>query len=191
MKKFISVGLAYGFVHFSVEVASFFLMYSTFGNNRLWWIIALLYDALAFVPQNIFGLLSDKYPKLNVGFIGCLLMIISLIIKNSFIGLFLVATGNALVHIGGAQHTLRVPENKIVPNAIFVGAGSFGVIAGQLLGKSDIKAAVWISVTLLIISAFIICVVQKQNPLKNRVAYIRINSKKNVEWIVLCTFIGV
>ncbi len=191
MKKSLLMGLAYGFVHFSVEVVSFYVVYSTFGGSRLWWVAALLYDALAFVPQNIFGAVSDKYPKLNIGMIGCFLMIISLIVRGGYAGLFLVAIGNALVHIAGAQHTLRIPEKKITPNAIFVGTGSFGVITGQLLGKSDLKEAWLISVLLMITAAFVICVVQKKNSLENKIAHVKINSEKSAALITLCSFVGV
>jgi hypothetical protein len=44
------------------------------------WLIPLIYDGLAFVPQSIIGYTSDKYQKLNVGLIGNILLILGLLI---------------------------------------------------------------------------------------------------------------
>ena len=147
MKKNI-VGIIYAIVHFSVEVASFYLLFSRISTGADWWGMALLFDALAFIPQSVFGVISDKYPKINMGFLGCILMISALIIRNNTVSLILIATGNALIHVHGAQHTLRNTDGKITPNAVFIGAGSFGVITGQLLGKSDFSAGIFIPLVL-------------------------------------------
>ena len=39
-------------------------------SSPLWALFALLYGAVAFLPQNIIGIITDKYPKLNIGLIG-------------------------------------------------------------------------------------------------------------------------
>lgn len=191
MRKGVVIGIGYAFVHFSVEVASFFLLFSRFGADSRWWVMALLFDALAFLPQSIFGVISDKHPKLNMGVIGCLLMIISLIIKNNIFSLVTVALGNALIHINGAQHTLRGNDGKITPNAIFIGAGSFGVITGQLLGKGDNIFFVVIPLVLLVGSGIIMCIIKKKNDIEKKVAHFNIASDKDIVFIVLCSFFAV
>ena len=191
VRRSLFIGIAYSFIHFSVEVASFYLLFSRISTNDYSWLFALSFDALAFIPQSIFGIVSDKYPKLNLGAIGCLVMISSLIIKNDVISLILLATGNALVHVDGAQHTLRGTNGKITPNAVFVGGGSFGVITGQLLGKSGIASGLWISVLFLVISGVITCFVRNKNHALQQPAQFSITTDKSIGFIVLCAFIGV
>ena len=190
MKKNI-VGIIYAIVHFSVEVASFYLLFSRISTGADWWGMALLFDALAFIPQSVFGVISDKYPKINMGFLGCILMISALIIRNNTVSLILIATGNALIHVHGAQHTLRNTDGKITPNAVFIGAGSFGVITGQLLGKSDFSAGIFIPLVLMIISGALIWLVHNKNDIEKQDATFNIASDKNIWIIVLFAFVGV
>ena len=107
MRKKYFVGLTYGFIHFSVEVASFYFIFSRISTSPLYWALALLFDALAFIPQGIFGSLTDRFPKLNIGVIGTVMMLAAFLIPQDIIGLSALALGNAMIHISGAQHTLR------------------------------------------------------------------------------------
>ena len=147
----LSSGFAYAFVHFSVEVACFYFLFSRLSADPRWWILAMLFDALAFIPQSFFGLLIDRFHKLNVGFIGCGLLFAALLIPSDIFALVVLSTGNALAHIGGAQHTLRGARGKIAPCGIFVSGGSFGVITGQLLGAAG--ASIFIPIALVLLSA--------------------------------------
>ncbi len=67
-------GLGYCFVHFSVEVLCFFLLYKIFGGFMLWWAICVAFDTLAFVPQALFGALCEKYPGFRPGLTGGILI---------------------------------------------------------------------------------------------------------------------
>ena len=168
MKKMTAMkaGWLYAFVHFSVEVACFFLLYTHLKQSDYWWAYALIFDALAFLPQSLFGVLSDKHPKFPYGVVGCVLVIIALVFPNQVVGMFIIGVGNALVHIDGAQHTLRNNAGKMTPNAVFVAGGSFGVIAGQLLGRERI-AILWILPCLLmVISAVISYLVYRNHETK-------------------------
>ena len=95
MKKFLGVlkeknigaGYLYFYIHFITEVVCFYLLFKIRGNSYLLWMIPLLYDALAFVPQSIFGYFSDKHPKINIALIGVVLLTISMPIYFFFIHL--------------------------------------------------------------------------------------------------------
>ena len=150
-------GFLYCFAHFSVETACFYYLYNNLNIGNTWWIIALLYDALAFLPQNIMGIIADKFPKICYGAIGFIMVLASLIFPFSWFGLVSIALGNALIHIDGAEKTLINSNGKIAPNAIFVGGGSFGVILGRLLGVNS-KLFVLIPIFLVLISIVLLLI---------------------------------
>lgn len=129
-------GVLYAVIHFAVEAICFTRLYSAFDTGEYWWLTALAYDALAFVPQSFFGILTDRYPKIKAAPSGFFLMTLSLFPVGRICGMLLLGLGNALVHIAGAEATLRGANGKCAPAGIFVGGGSFGVITGQLIGKS-------------------------------------------------------
>lgn len=129
------LGLLYCFAHFSVETACFYYLYFNINIGAYWWIIALLYDALAFLPQSLIGIIADKLPKICYGVIGFVMVLIALFLPFGWFGVTIIALGNALIHVDGAEKTLSNSSGKITPNALFVGGGSFGVITGRLLGK--------------------------------------------------------
>ncbi|MBQ8658634.1 MAG: hypothetical protein IJ506_05820 [Clostridia bacterium] len=156
-----TAGWLYSFIHFSVEVACFYFLFSRISASLHWWALAMLFDALAFLPQSFFGILSDKYPHLPYGFIGCAMLLLSLLLPFDLLALTVLGIGNALAHIDGAQHTLRNNRAKMTPNAVFVGGGSFGVITGQLLGALKVDALVLIPLLLTAISAVLAIFVTK------------------------------
>ena len=151
-------GLAYCFVHFSVEVLCFFLLYRLFGGSGLWWAICVAFDTLAFVPQALFGALCEKYPNFRPGVTGGVIIIASgIIMLNAsgvlavtMAGLILLTFGNAMIHISGAMATLRVSEGRLSESALFVGGGSFGIITGRLLAGAS--GVTWIPFTLIVIA---------------------------------------
>ena len=159
-------GWAYAFIHFSVEIACFFFLFSRLRLSDYWWSYALIFDALAFIPQSAFGVLSDKFPNLPYGAIGCVMIAIALLLPLEGVGLIVLGIGNALAHIDGAQHTLRNSEGKITPNAVFVAGGSFGVVLGQLLGKEHIMALVYMLVVMMLLSAFVAYLVTAKHDTK-------------------------
>ncbi len=138
----IVVGYLYFYIHLVVELACFYILAKQIGDSVYLWIFPLMYDALAFVPQSIFGYLSDKYPKVKMGLIGFVLMTLSIfafwfnLFSTNYISLIFLCFGNALLHINGAEVTLRCSKGKLSHSAIFVSGGSFGVIFGRLLGKT-------------------------------------------------------
>ncbi len=191
LRNRIQSGLLYGFVHFSVEVASFYLFFSRFRAGPIWWALALLYDAVAFLPQGIIGNLTDRYPKFNIGLTGALTMLTALLTPSDVPALFLIALGNAMIHIAGANHTLRDSGGFITPNAIFVGCGSFGVITGQLLGGAGIRTLLLIPLCLIVTSGIVICFLRKKDTSACKPASLAVCADKSDIWIVLCALIGV
>jgi hypothetical protein len=191
MRKKYCVGMAYGFIHFSVEVASFYFLYSRMAISPIWWALALFYDAIAFLPQGLLGSITDRFPKFNLGLLGSLLMLAALLIKGELFSLFLLAFGNAMIHAAGAQHTLRDSHGKITPNAIFVGGGSFGVITGQLLGGLSTPALLAIPLGLMALSCVAICIIHKKDDLEGKLATFNVAAPRPMEIIVLFAFIGV
>lgn len=145
--KNIECGYLYFYIHFIVEIICFYFLSTIFNNILIIWIIPFLYDAFAFVPQSLIGYISDKFPKINIGIIGIILLILAILLKqtdiNIFIPLLILCMGNAIMHISGAEITLKSSNGCLSHSAIFVAGGSFGVITGKILGSMNISF-VWI-----------------------------------------------
>jgi len=140
MKKSTSIyhrGWIYAYAHFATEVICFYFMYRRFGGAAAttWMVAGLAYDALAFVPQSILGILSDSHPRIRYGVLGGVLLVLGFLIPANVPGLVILCIGNCLVHISGARATTVGEHGLLGPSGIFVGAGSFGVIAGRILGE--------------------------------------------------------
>ncbi len=151
-------GVLYAYIHFAVEVACFFLLYYRFEMGPLGALYFLLYDALAFVPQSFFGIINDKFPRLNMGLVGSVFMVLSFFVPVNIISLVLLTLGNAMLHISGAQYTMHGAQGKLGPLGTFVGAGSFGVVTGRLLAGIDYKWIIIVPVVLMLV-AFVMTLV--------------------------------
>ena len=142
--KELKTGYLYFYIHFIVEVVCFFYLSRVMNNSITVWLIPFIYDGVAFVPQSIIGYISDKYPKIDMGLIGVLLLVISYLIYGLtsipiYVSLIILCLGNACLHISGAETTLKTSNGKLSPAAIFVSGGSFGVITGKLLAKTSLN----------------------------------------------------
>lgn len=140
----LKTGYLYFYVHFIVEIVCFFYLSRVLNNSAIVWLVPFIYDGLAFVPQSMIGYLSDRYPKINIGLIGVLLLVIAYLIYGLtnlpiFVSLIILCLGNAFLHVAGAEDTLRSSEGKLSPAAIFVAGGSFGVVSGKLLARTTIN----------------------------------------------------
>lgn len=166
-------GYLYFYVHFVVEVLCFYVLSSLVGDSFLLWFAPLFYDALAFVPQSLFGYLEDRYPKLNLGLLGIFLLLLGFItyffavFSTIYYSLFLICIGNALLHVEGAEVTLRCSDGRLAHSAIFVGGGSFGVITGKLLLKSKFVVYLLIFLGLSTIPFIILAHLYKKETLSN------------------------
>ncbi|MBO7450075.1 MAG: hypothetical protein J6U54_06855 [Clostridiales bacterium] len=168
--------LLYFVIHFIVEVICFFMMYRIVGDSVVVAIAATIYNAVAFVPQILFGSLRDLTPKFKPGIIGVPLLLAGFIlyfVTNAtgfifWLSLIILCTGNALLHVSGAELTLRTAGGKLSPVAIFVSGGSFGLITGQLLAKTNISF-LWIVLLGIIMFPLVILgeTLYKGNPKEN------------------------
>ena len=142
--KDIKTGYLYFYVHFIVEVVCFFYLSRVTNNSYFVWLIPFIYDGVAFVPQSLIGYISDKYPKINMGLIGAILLLIAYLIYgltdiSVYVSLIILCLGNAFLHVAGAETTLKTSNGKLSPAAIFVSGGSFGVVSGRLLARTSIN----------------------------------------------------
>ena len=159
MKKNIT-GYLYFYIHFMVEVVCFFYLSRITNNSLVVWFIPFIYDGLAFVPQSMIGYLNDKFPKINVGVIGTVFLLISYLIygltdMSVFVSLIVLCLGNCFLHIAGAENTLKTSEGRLSPSAIFVAGGSFGVVTGKLLARSSVNP-LWLIIPILSTIPFVL-----------------------------------
>lgn len=145
--KGLKTGYLYFYIHFIVEIVCFFYLSRVTNNSMVVWLIPFIYDGLAFVPQSLIGFIADKYPKINTGYIGVLLLVCAYLIYSLtnisiYISLIILCFGNALLHVAGAEVTLKSSKGKLSPAALFVSGGSFGVVTGRLLARTSINPLV-------------------------------------------------
>ncbi len=146
MKRGNTQGGLYFLVHFLVEVTSFYVL-TCYTQSPYIWVLALIYDFAAFVPQGLFGWMRDRGLYVNFALwgtlitsaaVGCLMLG-----GNVFLTVTVLSLGNCLVHIRGAEVTLRSSAGRMSPSAVFVAGGSFGVVTGKLLSAHGV-AAPWV-----------------------------------------------
>jgi len=137
----------YFVIHLQNEVVCYFMLYRVVRDPVLIMMIALIYNSVAFVPQLFWGALRDLFERFKPGLLAVPLLLSGFLIyfitdaKGAifWISLTLLSTGNALIHVSGAELTIRTSEGRLTPVAVFVSGGSFGVIIGQLLAVTDIS----------------------------------------------------
>lgn len=138
-KTGMKLGWVYCYIHFAVEVVCFYYLYRLFSVQSFWGLAALTYDVLAFMPQSMIGMFVQKHPRAHAGMSGGILLAASLLMAELpfaafyWIGLILLALGNAAVHIWGAFATMTTSGGKLAPSAVFVAGGSFGVVTGMMM----------------------------------------------------------
>lgn len=154
-------GILYFVIHFLIEVASFYILSFYMGTPAAV-AAALVYDYLAFVPQGIYGWLSDLFPKFNFGILGAVLSLAALLmfrLRWNWLAVTLViALGNGMIHIQGAEVTLHSSGGKMTPAALFVAGGSFGLITGKLMSG---RIPVWPVMLLTLLIPVLILLAQR------------------------------
>lgn len=148
----IGCGYLYFYIHLIVEIVCFYFL-SSIIHSSIIWLIPFIYDGLAFVPQALFGKLNDIFYKINFGIIGVLLLFLGIFLYgftncNIFIELIIISIGNALLHVRGAEVTLKNSGGKLSCSALFVSGGSFGVVIGKILGS--ISTPKWVILILIL-----------------------------------------
>ncbi len=137
----------YFFVHMMNEIVCYFMLCRISEDPVFIVSVALIYNCIAFVPQIFWGSLRDLMEKFKPGLFAVPLLLSGFLLffitqdrgAVFWLSLVLLSTGNALIHISGAELTIRVSEGKLTPVSVFVSGGSFGVISGQLLASTGIS----------------------------------------------------
>lgn len=194
MKKSSQLGLYYFFIHFLLEVICFYTL-TSYIKSPLIWGVSLLYDFVAFVPQGIVGFLRDKGIRVNWALSGTALTAVSLILLflnlNAFLVIAVLSVGNCMVHIQGAEATLRSSPGKITPAAVFVSGGAFGLVAGKTLSLHGVS--VWWIIALNVLAFVLILLTERiktGDGEENISQYDFANKKINgVAVILLATFV--
>ena len=103
------LGILYFLVHFMVEITTFYII-SSYVDSNIMWFLAFTYDFFAFVPQGLFGYLTDSGSKINFAVTGMILLSFALLMfhfkLDSLLIILVLAIGNGMVHIQGAETTL-------------------------------------------------------------------------------------
>ena len=141
MKTKNHIGLMYFIVHFIIEITCYYIAFS-YVNDAQFMILAFLYDMLAFIPEGFYGMLNDIGLKIHFGYVGMIIAGAALLMfafdVKPVIAIVTVAIGNGMIHVQGAQMTLRSSGGKMFPSALYVAGGSFGVVTGRLLATGGV-----------------------------------------------------
>lgn len=184
----ISTGYLYFYVHFITEICCFYCLSKVTGNAVVLWLTPLLYDFAAFVLQAVIGLFSDSHPKFKPAVAGTFILSFGMILfdffKVLYIPMLIVAIGNAFIHVGGAEVTLRTSKGKLSHPAIFVAGGSFGVISGKMMGRLNIPMLVLVIAAFTIIPFALLADETKKDTLLKEFNY----AKENVSPISVIVF---
>ena len=158
MRKRISpdlAGVLFAFIHLSMEIACYYWLFTRVRDSGNWWLWAVSYNALAFLPQALWGAVTDDRSELDICTPGLALVGIAYALPWNLPALLFLTCGNCMVHVAGAQNTVRGADGRMGPSGVFVGGGSFGVIAGQLLARFLPGRGLWVSMGFLFCAALL------------------------------------
>lgn len=148
-------GIIFFFVHFLIEIVTFYVLSSYIKDPAITVLVSASYDFLAFVPQALYGYLLDKKIKIPVFELGIGFSLLSIIFKMANLSWILViiflSIGNGLIHVEGAQKTLRTGNGGVTNAGLFVAGGSFGLIIGKTLGNYNVNPTIAIAICLLLV----------------------------------------
>lgn len=149
--------LVYGITHAVVDGICAAVVFSIIKNQMVspsvFIGVMIIYNALAFGLQAIFGLITDYFQTPRAAaLMGCFLTGFSAITFPSypFLAVVMAGMGNALFHVGGGIISLNLTPNKASAPGIFVAPGALGLLVGTILGKNG-QFVVWPAVIGLII----------------------------------------
>ena len=156
--------LVYGLSHAAVDGVCAAVIFTVFRNQiattDLFIGLVVLYNALAFGLEALFGLFTDyfKSPR-AAAFSGCIVTGLSAVfLPVPIVAVVLAGLGNALFHVGGGSISLNLTPKKAFAPGIFVAPGAIGILLGTVLGRSGQFAVLpsIIILTILCVSMFVI-----------------------------------
>lgn len=187
-------GVLYFLVHFCLELVCYRLLYLRF-SSYVSILVIFIYDFFAFVPQVIIGNFHNKYKYINIGIIGVICFVISLLLINNdffyYIAIFILSIGNAFLHETGAIATISISNKHIFPSSLFVSGGAFGIFAGRMMAKANISLY-WLFIPIFFILLVILFTSNKWC-IKN-IIYTEFDITKNIinhNFVILVVFVVV
>ena len=149
----------YGAVHFFVDFACAYLMFSRIYEADNWYLCLLLYNFFAFAMQMPVGIFAD-YKNRNAGMAvwGCILVAFSYLPAAAASALagtgalgpvwataasVFAGLGNGLFHVGGGLDVLNKSEKSAGLLGIFVAPGALGIYFGTLFAKQSGDGTEW------------------------------------------------
>lgn len=147
-KKALLIGI-YGLNHSFVDLCCAAMLFSFVGKVEITFLLqlAIIYNALAFGLQFLFGFAADKLKKYD-GFaiVGCLFLIMGIFLyKSPLASMIAMGIGNALFHIGGGIIALEAGNGRAKLPGLFVAPGAVGLFIGSLLGTVKDFNTIWLS----------------------------------------------
>ncbi len=146
------IGIMYFFIHIIIEITCYYIM-SLYDKSNIIIVLAFAYDFAAFVPEGLYGAIKDFGIKINFTIVGLFLSSAALTLFNfnvyPLIVVLVLTLGNGMIHLEGAEATLRNSKGKIFPSALFVAGGTFGVITGKILGTYEVSWIIVLGINLL------------------------------------------
>lgn len=180
-KKYSAIELLYGLIffifHLCIEVVSYALFYSRFQSHIVTFAV-IVYDFFAFCPQLLIGDFYNRSKKINIGLIGAALFVAAIFLSkfqniNIYIfAIFILAIGNAFLHVCGAVAVAAASKKNIFPSSLFVAGGTFGIIIGRYLANENVNIY-YLFIPILII--VLISLFTAKNWCKNEVEYIDVD----------------
>jgi hypothetical protein len=114
-------------LHFFVDFFSVYALLSFHLSAEWAFALTLAYDALAFLPQPLFGAIIEKSHFLAyLGSLGCLLVVIGALVPEAITAVIFVGLGNALFHVSEGKLVLEKSERS-APLGVFISGGSLGL----------------------------------------------------------------
>lgn len=153
--------------HFAIDATTVSSLMKLDADGWLIGLSVLLYDALAFGTQPLFGLLSDQKKVRIYLLCGGLFLagITAILVPNAYLVAILSGFANAAVHIGGFHLTYESSEDKITPLGLFVSTGSLGLGLGTLFPDAFLVYAI-LSLGLAVLFLFLPVVKEAAEPNK-------------------------
>ncbi len=154
----------YGTVHFFVDFACAYLMFSGVYEADNWYICLLLYNFCAFAMQMPMGVFADDKNRNSLLAVwGCILVALAYLPAGAACvtaqagssaaenvnlwaaGAASVAAGlgNGLFHIGGGLDVLNKSEKSAGLLGLFVAPGALGIYFGTAAGKTEMAGKEW------------------------------------------------
>jgi FSR family fosmidomycin resistance protein-like MFS transporter len=130
--------------HFAVDATTVAALLRTESNGLYIGFAILLYDALAFAVQPLFGLIVDRKTGSKVALAGGLILAGagSILLRSPILIAIVCGLGNAFAHVGGFGLMFTHQPNKIAPLGLFVSTGSLGLGVGTLFSSFHLYYAI-------------------------------------------------